>query len=105
MAGSKISYSTSELSDDCGQVVIGGKTEAQEVESGELLAKLQAFAAIPAVDLVDAAPTISLMGKGSEFLVRNEGGQLFLVEAPTATNSPVQKSPAEIVQFLSLIHI
>jgi hypothetical protein len=96
----KLTYATQGLSQDCTRVVPGTETPEQPVESADLLGKLQNFAAIPAIDFLDETTNFSLKGRGQEFLVRNESGQLYLVQAPAATHSPVARSPAEIVQFL-----
>ena len=100
MTAAKITYSTRNLSEDCGMIVPGTSSPEQMIESADLLGKLRRFGAIPAVDFVDESASLSLRGKGLEFVVNNEGGQLYMVQAPTATNSPVLRSPEEIVKFL-----
>mgnify|MGYP003675090333 CR=1 FL=1 len=100
MTAAKITYSTRNLSEDCDMIVPGTNSPERTIESAGLLEKLQRFSEIPAVNFVDESASMSLKGKGVEFVVTNEGGQLYMVEAPTATNSPVLRSPAEIVQFL-----
>ena len=100
MTAPKLTYSTRNLNDDCSEVAAGTSIAERAVESAELLEKLRSFAAIPAVDFIEVDASLSLKGKGVEFLVTNEGGQLFMVQAPAVKNSPVQRSPEEIVQFL-----
>jgi len=97
---SKLTYSSRGLNEDCTKVVPGATTADHPVESADLRGRLRNFAAIPAVEFVGQDARISLTGKGQEFVASNEGGQLFLVQAPAAKNSAVPRSPDEIVQLL-----
>lgn len=101
MTTSNLSYSTQGLADDCTAVAEGAHTDVAPIETSALLEKLEAFAAIPSVELIDAQPTLTIaLDGGGEFIVRNESGSLFMTQVPTAEHSAMQKSPAEIVQFL-----
>lgn len=101
MSADTLSFQTRGLSEDCGHVDSGAQTGSAPIEVSELLAKLQAFAAIPGVDLIDAKPTITVnVSGGGEFTISNESGTLFMIESPASENSPMQKTPEEIVRFL-----
>lgn len=100
MTASKLTYSARNLSDDCSEITAGSNSPERTIESEELLGKLRNFASIPTVDFIDVDANLSLKGNGLEFLVTNENGQLFMVQAPAMKNSPVQRTPEEIVQFL-----
>ncbi|GAB5559170.1 MAG: hypothetical protein SynsKO_08170 [Synoicihabitans sp.] len=101
MSAPIISYTTTDLSADCSQVQTDVSTEETSISSADLLERLRAFGNIPAVDLIDSRPSIQLKieGRGS-FVINNEAGQLFMVESPASENSPVMRTPEEIVQFL-----
>jgi hypothetical protein len=101
MTASSLFISSTGLAEDCARVEEGAQQSSRPVESKELLKHLQAFAAIPSLDLLDVEAFITVhAGAAGEFVIRNEGGVLFLVEVPTMENSPLQRSPEEIVQFL-----
>lgn len=101
MNAATITVHTQGLSEDGSRVVSGARQEAVTLTATELLAKLTAFAGIPAVDLIDTKPIITVRAEtGGEFTIFNEGGTLFLVESPASEHSPMEKSPSEIVQFL-----
>ncbi|MBT5903633.1 MAG: hypothetical protein HOH58_16150 [Opitutaceae bacterium] len=101
MSAPKISYQANGLSEDSSAVAADQTHAAIPVASAELLARLQAFAAVPAVDLLDVKATVVLQVEGGgEFTVRNEAGQLFMIESPASENTPLMRSPEEIVQFL-----
>lgn len=101
MSTANLSYSTQGLSADCSAVADGAHTDATPIETAALLERLQAFAAIPSVDLIDVQPTVTITVQGGgEFIVRNETGSLYLTQVPTAEHSAMQKSAEEIVQFL-----
>ena len=101
MSAPTITYQTQGLSEDCDQIEAGARRADASINAADLLTKLQAFAAIPAVDLIEAKPTINVRaGSGAYFQISNESGSLFMIETPTSENSPMQKSPEEIVAFL-----
>ena len=95
-----LNYSTRGLNEAGNQIEPGANTPEKPVASAALLEILKNFAGIPSVDLVDVDASISLKAKGQEFIVSNESGQLYMVQAPAATNSAVARSAEEIVQFL-----
>ena len=101
MSAPTITYQTQGLSEACDQIEAGAQQADASISADDLLTKLQAFAAIPAVDLIEAKPTINVRaGRGASFQISNESGALFMIETPTSENSPMQKSPEEIVAFL-----
>jgi len=96
-----LSFSTQGLAEGCTAVADGTQTETASIETAALLKILRSFASIPAVDLIDAQPTITIaVAGGGEFIVRNESGTLYLTQVPTAENSAMPKTPEEIVEFL-----
>ena len=101
MTAPNISYQANGLSEDCSTVAEDLTHEPVQVTAADLLVRLQAFAAVPAVDLLDVQATVVLnVEGGGEFTVRNEAGQLFMIQSPASENTPLMRSPEEIVQFL-----
>ena len=101
MTALKISYQANNLSEDCGQVAADQSHPETPITSVDLLVRLRSFAAIPAIDLLDTKATVVLKVAGNgEFTVRNEAGQLFMIQSPASENSQLMRSPEEIVQFL-----
>lgn len=101
MSAENLSLQTQGLSADCGRVDSAAQTESAPIAAADLLIKLRALAAIPGVDLIDVKPTMTVkVTGGGEFTISNETGTLFIIESPASENSPMQKTPEEIVQFL-----
>lgn len=101
MTALKISYQVNNLSEDCVEVAADQTHPETPIASADLLVRLRSFLAVPAVDLIDAKATVVLkVEAGGEFTVRNEAGQLFLIQSPASENTPLIRSPEEIVQFL-----
>jgi hypothetical protein len=101
MTAPSISYQANGLNEDCSAVAADQTHEAVQVTSADLLVRLQAFTAEPAVDLLDAEATVVInVEGGAEFTVRNEAGQLFMIQSPASENTQLMLSPEEIVQFL-----
>lgn len=101
MTAPNISYQANGLSEDCSAVAADETHAAVAVTAADLLARLRAFAAVPAVDLLDVKATVVLKVEGGgEFTVRNEAGQLFMIQSPASEHTPLMRSPEEIVQFL-----
>ena len=101
MSALTLTFQSRGLRENCGQVDSNALTERAPVAAGDLLTRLRAFAAIPAIDLIDAKPTITVgVTGGGEFTISNESGTLFMIESPASEHSTMQKTPEEIVQFL-----
>ncbi len=101
MTALEISYQANNLSEDCGQIAADQSHPETPIISADLLVRLRSFEAVPTIDLLDAKATTVLKIEGNgEFTVRNEAGQLFMIQSPASENSQLMRSPEEIVQFL-----
>ena len=66
--------------------------------------RLQAFTAVPAVDLLDAEATVVInVEGGAEFTVRNEAGQLFMIQSPASENTQLMRSPEEVAEIEEVV--
>ncbi len=88
-----LQIATQELSLDGKTVEPQGGQARTPVSEEAALAALQAFAAIPAIDLVSVEARIFLIGPGVHISVRNNGGKLYASLLPESTNHPTESSP------------
>ncbi len=64
MSAPTISYATTGLAADCSQVQPDINVDETPVSSADLFALLRSFGAIPAIDLINARPSIRLKIEG-----------------------------------------
>lgn len=71
------------------------------VTEADALAALQAFARLPAMELVDVDAKIYLSGPRAKVAVQNVGGTLFVTLVPEMVNTAVESTPEEIIARLT----
>ena len=98
-----LTFSSRNLSEDCTKVVPGHAVNLAAMEAATAVVRLQAFASVPAVELVDSDARIYLANTNTntKLAVQNENGRLFAQHVPEAANTAMQQTPEEIVGFLT----
>ncbi len=96
-----ITLSTLQLSAD-GTRALPGENERRPVEVTvpAALAALQAFAGLPAVELVDVDAKMYLEGPRGKVAVQNVGGKLFVALVPESVNTATHRTPAETMELI-----
>ncbi len=96
-----LTLATLNLSANGARVTPGDDTVATEVTQAAALDALKAFAGVPAVEFVEVDARIYLTGPRGKFAVQNIRGRLFVTRMPESTNTPVERTPEEIITLLS----
>ena len=96
-----LTLSTRSLSADGARVTPGDGVANTEMTEAAVLATLQAFARVPAVELVDVEAKIYLSGPRGKFAVQNIRGKLFAARVPEAVNTATEFSPEQIIMLLT----
>jgi hypothetical protein len=96
-----LSLSTKHLSADGGTVRLGEEHFAVDVTAFEARAALTAFAAVPAMALVDVDAKIYLTGPEAKVAVQNVGGRLFVTLVPEAVNTATERTPEQTVAMVT----
>lgn len=96
-----LSLSTKHLSADGGTVRLGEEHVAADVTAFEARAALTAFAAVPAMELVDVDAKIYLTGPEAKVAVQNVGGRLFVTLVPEAVNTAAERTPEQAVAMVT----
>jgi hypothetical protein len=96
-----LTFSSRNLSEDCTKVVPGNAVNLAAMEAATAVVRLQAFASVPGVELVDSDARIYLANTNTKLAVQNENGRLFAQHVPEAANPAMQQTPEEIVGFLT----
>ncbi len=71
------------------------------VTSAAALEVLRAFSLVPAMDLIDVDAKIYLAGPRGKIAVQNLGGRLFGTILPEAVNTAVERTPEDIIAWLT----
>lgn len=96
-----LSLASKHLSADGGSVRVGEEHVAMNVTAFEARAALTAFAAVPAMDLVDVDAKIYLTGPAAKVAVQNVGGRLFVTLVPEAVNTAAERTPEQAVAIVT----
>lgn len=79
----------------------GEEQVATDVTAFEARAALTAFAAVPAMELVDVDAKIYLTGPEAKVAVQNVGGRLFVTLVPEAVNTATERTPEQAVAMVT----
>ncbi|MCF3650130.1 hypothetical protein [Synoicihabitans lomoniglobus] len=96
----KIDISVTDLTIDGARVERHASDTASAVDADDVLARLQAFAAIPSVRLVDHTPRMRLEYHGTVIIVSRSAQNLLYVRVPEASHTAEQGTPESILTFL-----
>lgn len=75
-----------------------GQCDAGEVDAASLVAALEAFREIDAIQNLDAEPHLLITGRNGKFIVRTNSGQLFLSEARDSSRGSTALTAQEIIE-------
>lgn len=96
-----LAIAAKQISADGATVRRGEDDFAGDLSEAAAGAALRAFAAVPALDLVEVEAKIYLSGPGAKVAVQNVGGRLFATLVPETVNTAMERSPEEIVEIVT----
>lgn len=95
----QLSYES--LNADCSAPRPGKRGSRDDLDLAGLQACLEAFVAIPSVDLVDAEARVRIRYQHFHIAVSRSSGTLYYTLMPEAANTPVATDPAGVIAFLT----
>ncbi|MCF7689745.1 MAG: hypothetical protein K9M98_03180 [Cephaloticoccus sp.] len=101
MPSAKFTLSYESLSVDCGQLQPYNRGTREDLDETSLLECLQAFAAIPSLDLADHDATIRVRHEQKQVAISRSGDDLYLTPIPEASHTPEKSTPDGIIAYLT----
>jgi len=96
-----LTISTRNVSIDGTRIQPGDTVHPTEISVDAALQALQAFAAQPAMALVEAEAKIFLSGPRGKVAVQNQGGKLFVTIIPEMVNTAAEYTPEQTIALLT----
>ena len=97
----KFTLSYESLSSDCAQVRPQERGTREDLDEASARECLEAFVAIPAVDLVDLDATIRMRLQQKQVAVSRSGDNLYFTLIPEASHTPEPGTPESIIDYLA----
>jgi len=90
-----------DLAEDCASIQPEARGTRKDLDEATVLSCLQAFAAIPAVELVGAEARLRLQHHERNIVVHRSGSTLYFTPIPELSHTPAVSTPEEIIIYLT----
>lgn len=97
----QLTLSTVNLSADGARITPGQNTTGEYVTEATALSALQALAGLPVIEITGADAKIYLASGHCKIAVENDHGKLFAALVPEAVNTAAERTPKEIIEWLT----